>query len=160
MKRLLSIILPACLVLTTAHARLGETLAQLKARYRDPLPQAHRDPGSAVWLFEGDDGQLVYTVTFNAKGLSIAEGLKPLKRALFPRDTVQDFIDMQLEPYRGSKTTRTLKPGEQYTFAGKTMVCGEQESVVMDEPNGVLIVWNRSGLPSVIAIRPEMLQGK
>jgi hypothetical protein len=160
MKRLFAILVPACLVFTTAHARLGETLAQLKVRYRDPAPQAHRDPSSAVWFFEGEDGELVYNVTFNAKGLSIAEGLKPVKRARFPKETVQDFITLQLEPYRGSPTTRILNPGDKYTFAGRTMVCGEQEYVVVDDPNGVLIVWSRSGMPSVIAIRPEMLQGK
>jgi len=158
MKRLLFLLL-AGLLFTPAHARLGETLAQLKQRYGSPAPQARRDPGSAAWFFEGEDGELVFSVTFNAKGESIAEGLKPLKRARFPQNTVQDFIDLQMAPYRGSKTLRSFnKPGEKYTFAGKTLDCGEQESVIVDEPNGILIVWTRAGLPSVMAVRPEMLR--
>jgi hypothetical protein len=155
---LLALALLASLIPTTGHARLGETLAQLKQRYGTPAPQARRDPGSAAWFFEGEDGELAFTVTFNAKGESIAEGLKPLKRALFPQNTVQDFIDLQMAPYRGSKTLRAFQPGDKYTFAGKVFACGEQESALVDEPNGILIVWTRSGVPSVMAVRPEMIR--
>lgn len=157
-RSLLAIALLASLILTTGQARLGETLAQLKERYGKPAPQARKDPGSAVWFFEGEDGELAFSVTFNAKGESIAEGLKPLKRARFPQDAVDNFLDLQMAPYRGSKTTRTVKPGEKYTFAGKTLVCAEQESIVVDEPNGILIVWTHTGLISVMAVRPEMLR--
>ena len=157
-RSLLSLTLLASVALTSAHARLGENLTQLRARYGKPAPQERRDPSSAVWFFEGEDGQLAFSVTFNAKGVSIAEGLRPIKRARFPEGTVQDFIDMQMDPYRGSKTLRNLKSGEKYTFAGKPMVCGEQESVLVDEANGVLIVWTHAGLTSVMAVRPEMLR--
>jgi len=157
-RSLLVVILLGPLALTSVHARLGENLAQLRLRYGKPAPQERRDPTSAVWFFEGEDGQLAFSVTFNAKGESIAEGLRPLKRARFPEGTVQDFIDLQTDPYRGSKTLRAVKSGEKYTFAGKPMVCGEQESVVVDEVNGILVVWTHTGLTSVMAVRPEMLR--
>ena len=159
MKRFHTAALLACLTLaTTGQARLGETLDQLKEHLGRPEPLLRKDANSAVWFFEGEDGQLLYTVTFNAKGESIAEGLKPLKRARFPQDMVQGFIDSQTAPYRGSKTIRTVQPGEKYRFAGKALVCGEQEVVVVDDPNGLLIVWTRDGIPSVMAVRPEMVQ--
>lgn len=157
-RSLLTLALLASLVVTTSQARLGETLAQLKARYGRPAPQERKDPRSAVWFFEGEEGELAFSVTFDAKGLSIAEGLKPLKQARFPANTVEDFFDLQMEPSRGSKTSRTVKPGEKYTFAGKTFICAEQESVVVDEPNALLIVWTHTGLTSVMAVRPEMLR--
>jgi hypothetical protein len=159
MKRLLLAGLLISLTLaTTGQARLGETLDQLKERLGKPEPQLRKDASAAVWFFEGEDGQLLYTVTFNAKGFSIAEGLKPLKRARFPKDTVQDFIDSQTAVYRGSKTILTVKPGEKYRFAGKVLVCGEQEVVLVDDPNDLLIVWTRGGIPSVMAVRPEMVR--
>src|SRR5882672_8263302 len=77
-----------------AHARLGDTLAKLKEHFGKPPPQDSKKD-SVYWLFEGEDGQLVYTVTFNAKGLSIAEGLKPLKFARLTRDTAENFINGQ-----------------------------------------------------------------
>ncbi len=155
-------LLVAALVLFAAaassFARLGETFDTLRERMGKPAPQLKRDPSSAVWYFEGQDGLLVYSVTFNAKGVSIAEGLKPDKHAMFLHNTVEDFIAGQLVPYRGSKNTLTLHPGEKYSFAGKAFVCGEQEQVIVDDPNGILIVWTRGGLPSVIAVRPEMVR--
>jgi len=157
-RTLLAFALLATLAPVAVRARLGDNLSQLRSRYGRPAPQAHRDPTSAVWFFEGEEGELVFTVTFNAKGESIAEGLKPVKRAHFPADTVQDFIDLQMAPYRGSQTTRAVKPGEKYNFGGKTMVCAEQESVLVDEPNRILIVWTRIGLLSVMAVRPEMIR--
>lgn len=142
----------------TSHARLGETFDTLKGRLGKPAPQARKDTSAAVWFFEGQDGELIYTVTFNAKGVSIAEGLKPSKYAMFLQNTVRDFIDGQLAPYRDSKTTRVVKPGEKYIFGGQGYVCGEQEQVIVDDPNEILIVWAKGGLPSVIAVRPEMMQ--
>ncbi|MDI1248106.1 MAG: hypothetical protein PSV13_04405 [Lacunisphaera sp.] len=143
------------LLVSPAHAVLGETLEQLKAHMGKPEPQTRKD--AAVWFFEVEDGRLVYTVTFNAKGLSIAEGLKPLKRALFTSKAAQDFIDAQLTLAKDSKTVRTFKPGETYTFGGKPFTCGPQEYVTVDEASDLAIVWNRTRLPTVIAFRREML---
>jgi hypothetical protein len=153
-------LLVAALILSaaaiSAHARLGESLAKLKEQFGKPQPQAQKD--TAFWLFEAEDGQLVYTVTFNAKGVSIAEGLKPLKFARLTRETAENFIDGQLGPLRQSKTARTINPGEKYTFAGKPFVCAENEYVIVDDPNGLLIVWTKSALPYVMAVSPEMIK--
>jgi hypothetical protein len=140
-----------------AQARLGETLADIKKRYDSPLSQVRKD--AATWLFdEGDSGQLAYTVTFNAKGRSIAEGMKPVKRARFSKETALDFIEMQLAPYRESKTQRIVKQGEKYRFAGQDFTCGPQEYVVLDEPRGLLLIWSQVVDPSVMVVSPEMFQ--
>lgn len=157
MKKLLPLLLlVAALAAVPARAVLGETLEQLKEHMGKPEPQTRKD--AAVWFFEVEDGRLVYTVTFNAKGLSIAEGLKPLKRAIFTSKAAQDFIDAQLTLAKDSKTLRTFKPGDAYTFGGKAFTCGPQEYVTLDEAHDLAIVWNRTRLPTVIAFRREMLQ--
>jgi hypothetical protein len=155
--RFLLVVLLAALSAATASARLGEDLATLKKRFGTPTPQMQPRKDQAFWLFEGDDGQLMYTITFNAKGQSIAEGLKPLKRARFNRNIAMDFIDQERSIIRDSKTTRVLKPGDVYDFGGKKYVCGEQEYVVVDEPLGVLIIWSQAGIPSVLVLAPEMM---
>ncbi len=155
--RFLLVLLLAAFGAATASARLGETLGELKKRFGSPVEQMQPRKDQATWLFEGDDGQLMYTVTFNGKGRSIAEGFKPLKRARFDRDVAMDFIDSQRAPYRNSKTMRVVKPGEVYGFAGKTYSCGEKEFVVVDEPNGLLIIWSQAGIPSVMVLAPEMM---
>lgn len=147
-----AILLPAA----PAHAVLGETLEQLKSHMGKPEPQTRKD--AAVWFFEVEDGRLVYTVTFNDKGVSIAEGLKPLKRAIFTSKAAQDFIDAQLTLAKDSKSVRKFKPGETYTFGGKSFTCGPQEYVTVDEVNDLAIVWDRTRLPTVIAFRSEMVK--
>ena len=144
------------LTAATAQARLGETLSQLKTQFGSPESQSRKNV--AVWFFEIQDGRMIYTVTFNAKGLSIAEGLKPVKSALFTADIAQNFIDAQVGPYRNSKTLRTLGPGEKYTFAGQALTCGAQENVIVDEANDFLIIWTRTGLLAVMAVRREMMR--
>ena len=157
-RRLLALLLAGWLA-APAPARLGETLDALKKRYDSPATQIRKDNANATWLFdEGDSGQLAYTVTFNAKGQSIAEGLKPVKRARFSKDTALDFIEQQLVNYRDSKTQRIVKRGEKFRFAGHDFTCGPQEYVVLDEPRGILIIWSQVVEPSVIVISPEMLQ--
>src|SRR5258708_7089771 len=88
-------LLVAALVLsaaaTSAHARLGESLAKIKEHFGKPQPQTQKD--AVFWLFEGEDGQLVYTVTLNAKGVSIAEGLKPLKSPGPTRKPPENLIE-------------------------------------------------------------------
>ncbi len=140
-----------------ADARLGDTLSDLKKTFGSPVPMTQPRKDQAFWLFEGDDGQLMYSVTFNAQGRSIAEGLKPLKRARFNRDTALDFIDNELAAIRNSKTKRTLKPRDVYQFAGKRYICGDQEYVVIDEANGYLAIWSQAGVPSVLVLAPEMM---
>jgi hypothetical protein len=156
-KKLLPLLLSiVALTAVPARAVLGENLEQLKAHMGKPEPQTRKD--AAVWFFEVEDGRLVYTVTFNDKGLSIAEGLKPLKRAIFTSKAAQDFIDAQLTLAKDSKTLRTFKPGDTYAFGGKAFTCGPQEYVHVDEANDLAIIWNRTRLPTVIAIRSVMVQ--
>ena len=141
---------------TGAGARVGETLDQLKTRYGRPSQQPRK--GLVGWLFETtDDGQLLYTATINTKGISIAEGLKPYRGAPFTEDDAKGFIDMQIAPYRGSKTLLPVIPGQKYVFAGKDFVCGDTEAVIVDDENGILIVWNRGTSPSVMAVGREMI---
>jgi hypothetical protein len=158
MKRLIPLIFFGGAMLASAHARLGETLDQIKAQYGRPESQQQSRKDQAVWLFEVDDGQLIYNVTFDEKGRSIAEGLRPLKRAAFTKDVAQDFIQSQVGPYRNSKTLQNLKPGEKYTFGGQNFVCGDGESVIVDDANGVLIVWTQKGIPSVMAVSHVLVQ--
>lgn len=151
--------LPALLLLTgllavPAPARLGETLAELSRRYDKPISQTAKD--NASWLFEVMDGALLYSVTFDANGRSIAEGLKPIKRAVFSRKTVMTFIEGQLVPYEDSPTKRIVPPGEKYQFAGKEFTCGQDEYIVVDDPRGLLLVWSQGREPAVMVISPEM----
>jgi hypothetical protein len=155
MKRLLVTALLAGLAASAAHATLGETLAQLREHMGKPEPQTRKEV--AVWFYEVEDGRLLYTVTFNDQGLSIAEGLKPLKRAIFTKAVAEDFIHAQLAVAKDSKTVRSYKPGEKYTFGGQAFLCAEEEYVTVDEANDLAIVWNRSRAPSVMAFRREIL---
>jgi hypothetical protein len=155
--RFLLVALLAAFSAATASARLGETLADLKKHFGAPVQQMQPRKDQATWLFEGEDGQLMYSVTFNAKGQSIAEGLKPLKVARFDRNTAMDFVDSARAPFRDSKTMRVVKPGEVYQYAGKAYSCGAKEYVVLDEPNGLLIIWSQAGIPSVMVLAPEMM---
>ena len=154
MKRLLATVLLAGLAATSAHAVLGETLAQLTARMGKPESTSRKD--AAVWFFEVEAGRVVYTVTLNDKNVSIAEGVKPLKQAVFGKAS-QDFINAQLTLTKDSKTVRNYEPGQTYTVDGKPYTCGPDEYVTVDEAVDFILVWNRSRAPSVIAFRKEML---
>src|SRR5450432_1734505 len=148
MKKLLLGLLLAGALTAPAFARLGETVSQLKTRYGSEAQQTRKDV--LVWLFEDEDeGQLMLTVTFNAEGQSVAEGLKPLRRAKLSRESVERFIDAQLEPFRKSKTVHTVKSGGKYHFAGQDFNCADDELAIVDEPNGLLIIWNQSATPAV-----------
>jgi len=141
----------------TASARLGDTFADI-SKHRGK-PAGKPDKSKALWLFEGDDGQLAYAVKFDDKGRSIAETLKPgqLGHRLHS-EFVLDFIKAQREVLEGSKTTRELAVGEKYTFAGQQLVVAANEYVVLDEPRGFLLVWVGGSLPSVTVIAPAALQ--
>jgi hypothetical protein len=154
--RLLFTCLLAAFALSPAHARLGESAADLKKRYGRPELESRKE--NIFWLFEADNGQLLYTVTLNAEGRSIAEGLKPHKRARFHESDARVFMDSQLAPLEGSKTLRVVKPGEHYQFAGQDFVCDALEHVVLDEANGLLLIWNKSVNPSVLVVSPAMFQ--
>ncbi len=156
--RSLFVIALAGLAWVPAQARLGETLDQLKARLGKPEQQAQPRKDTAIWLFEVEDGQLIYNVTLDTHGRSIAEGLRPLKRAAFTKDTAQDFIQAQIAPFRDSKTLHTFTPGEKYKFAGETFTCAEGELAIVDDVNGVMIVWTQKGVPSVMAVSAVMVQ--
>jgi len=155
--RLLLLFLLAAAAAQPASALLGETVNEIKKRFGPPEVQMQPTKDSAYWLFEGDDGQLMYSVTFNAKGHSIAEGLKPLKRARFGKTRVMEFIDSELIPVKDSPTLRVVKVGESFKFAGQTMTCGPAEYVVVDERLGILVLWNQAGVPNVLVLSPEML---
>jgi hypothetical protein len=154
--RLIFALLLAALTALPGHARLGETTADLKKRFGRPELESRKD--NIFWLFEADNGQLLYTVTLNAEGRSIAEGLKPQKRARFHESDARVFMDAQLAPLENSKTLRVVKAGEHYRFAGQDFVCDALEHVVIDEPNGFLLIWNKSVNPSVLVVSPAMFQ--
>ena len=145
-----------CLAFGPAQARLGETLGQLKERFGKPAAQPKRDV--VVWTFETRGGPFSYAVTFNAKGESISETIRPLQMADFSTDTAQSFITLQLDPYKDSKTLHAVQPGERYNFGGKSFMCSDDQAVIIDEPNRILIVWTRRGSLSVAAVRPEAMQ--
>ena len=153
-------LLAAALILsaaaTSAFARIGEPLARLTERF-GKAPERESPKHMAVWFIESIDGPLVYTVTLNAKGVSIAEGIKPLKRAILTTKIAQDFLADQMVLLKDSKTARVMKPGEKYEFAKQSFVCAEGEYVVLDEPAGLLLIWSRAGIPSVMAVTKERL---
>jgi hypothetical protein len=154
--RLLLVVILAGVVNPDAGARLGETHSQLSRRFGRSQPETQKK--TALWFFEVADGRLAYNVTFNAKGHSIAEGLKPVKQAVLTRSMAEDFIRAQLEPYAGSTTTRTLKAGEKYTFAGREFTCGPSEVVIVDDPNDILLIWNQADIRTIMVVRSEMLR--
>jgi hypothetical protein len=151
------LVFAACLLLPgIASARLGETLGQLKERFGRPEPQTQKNV--ALWFFEAEDGRLAYSVTFDAHGHSIAEGIKPVKRARLTEEMAEEFIRAQLAVFGDSKTARTLKPGERFVFAGQQFTVGENEQTILDEPRGYLIVWIRGLAPSIMVVTPAALQ--
>ncbi|MDB6165963.1 MAG: hypothetical protein JWQ83_1103 [Lacunisphaera sp.] len=141
----------------SAQARLGETLAQLREHFGTP-PDPKSPRGMVVWFVESVDGPLVYTVTLNAKGISIAEGMKSVKRGIMTQKIVQDFLEDQMTLTRDSKTARVVPPGEKYEFAKTAYTCGEKEWVLVDDTRGVLLIWSRAGTQSVMAVTHEMMQ--
>ena len=152
------ILLVLLLALTgaTSHARLGETVADLKKRYGKPQPQIKKN--SVVWFFDDDDERrLVFAVTLNEKGVSIAEGLKPAKDAKISEAMARQFMEIQVDPIAKSATLRHVKPGENYTFGKETFVCDPNEEVLVDDANGILVVWNHA-LPSLMAVTKEMFK--
>lgn len=156
MPRRLVLILLFTFTAASGHARLGETLAQLKEHFGTP-PDPKSPKGLLVWFVESVDGPLVYTVTLNAKGVSIAEGMKPVKRGIMTQKIVQDFLEDQMTLTKDSKTARVVPPGEKYEFGKAAYTCGPKEWVLVDDAKGVLLIWSREGLQSVMAVTHEMM---
>ena len=156
MLRRLALLLCFALTVASAQARLGETLAQLKEHFGTP-PDPKSPKGMLVWFVESVDGPLVYTVTVNAKGVSIAEGMKPVKRGVMTQKIVQDFLEDQMTLTKDSKTARIVPPGEKYEFAKTAYTCGAKEWVLVDDTRGVLLIWSREGVQSVMAVTREMM---
>jgi hypothetical protein len=155
---LLPLLLLGCLPLP-ARAVLGEDMDALRKRFGRPEPQVRAQKNTAMWFIETRQGDpLIYTVTFNAKGRAIAEGLKPHRRAVLTAEMAQAFIDSQREPHRGAASTRAVKPGEKYTFARQEFTCAANEVVFVDETNDFLIIWVRGDQSAVMAVRAEMLK--
>ncbi len=149
----------ACLLgLATAagFARVGEPVAKIKERFGKPDPQSPKN--MVIWFIETNNGPLVYTVNYNAKGISIAEGLKPLKSAVLNAESAQNFIHDQVVLIKDSSTTRIVKVGEKYEFAGQAFVCAENEFVVLDQTHDLLIIWSRAGVGAIMAVSREMVQ--
>jgi hypothetical protein len=156
--RLLSSVICILCAAASASAHLGSTLADIE-KSRGKKPSGRPDKTKAVWLFEGNDGQLAYAVKFDKDGKSIAETLKPalIGRSLH-EEIASDFIKAQMEILEGSKTTQVLEPGKKYTFAGQALTVAENEFVVVDEPKGFLLVWAKGSLPSVTVVSPAALK--
>lgn len=157
--RLLLLALP--LLAAPARAALGESLDDLKKRFGPPERPEHAQKNVELWFIETEmSHRLAYTVTFDARGRSIAEGLRPVRRAVMTAKHAQNFIDSQLAMHREAGSTRAVKPGEKYAFAGQVFTCAEHEVVLVDETQDFMIVWNRSSQPLVMAVRAEMLRPK
>lgn len=140
----------------SAHAMLGETLAQITKHRGKPAGQP--DKTKAVWLFEGGDEQLVYAVKFDPAGKSIAETLKPGRTGSpLLSEIALGFIKGQRSVLGDSKTTREPALGETFTFAGQTFSVAKDEYVVLDETRGFLLVYVRGSLPSVTVLAPAAL---
>ncbi|HYC73048.1 MAG TPA: hypothetical protein VEB66_17690 [Opitutaceae bacterium] len=156
--RLLALLL---LVPSPAWAVLGENLGTLTKRFGKQDQQVRPQKNVAMWSIESDDSErIVYTVTFDAKGRSIGEGLKPVKSVPLPKDVAETFIATQLAPYAAANSTRAVKPGERYRFAGQDFTCAAHELVFVDEANDFMIVWAQAKPGMVMAVRAAMLTGE
>ena len=155
--RLLSALLCLLAAASQAHAFLGDTLADI-SKHRGK-PTGHPDKTKAIWTFEGDDGLLVYAVKFDERGRSIAETLKPGQTGRrLHEEFVLDFIKAQKAVLGDTKTLQLIQPGQKYTFAGQALSAAENEYVLVDEPNGFLLVWVRGSLPSVTVLTPAAMR--
>lgn len=155
---LLACLLTACP--PAARAALGETQAEIQRRFGRPDPwlQHGLQKNVMIWAIETPQSErLVYTVTFNAKGHSMAEGLKPVGRAMLTDNYAQSFVDNQLAMHPEAKDTPRLKPGDKFTFGGQAFTCGANEAVWVDEKADFMIVWSQGPKGHVLAVRREML---
>ncbi len=141
---------------TTTSARIGEKASELRQRLGKPEAQPQKNV--LVWLVEESAGALLYTVTFDEKDLSMAEGLKPFRQAKMTDQTARAFIAEQLSALPAEHRAREVKSGEAYTFAGEKLTCSTNERIVVDDEHGLLIIWNLAPAPSVLAVTREMVE--
>jgi len=151
---LLSVVLAAG---TVAEARLGDSLKAITERYGRPTSQPNKV--TAMWLFEEGGGQVIYTVTFNARGASIAEGFKPRRNAVLTTRTAETFIRDQLLVRSDARGGREVPAGEKFVFGGKEFTAGENEYVFVDDAADLLVVWQRTYPASIIVLSHEMVAG-
>jgi len=152
--------LAAALATNPARAALGEMLGDLQKRFGRPDPQLnqHAAKNVAHWSIETMQSErLVYTVTFNPKGRSIAEGLKPVRRAVLTDEFAEQFVQSQLAVHGNTAAMRQPKSGEKFTFAKQEFTCGANEVIWVDEASDFMIVWVRDPKGHVLAVRAEML---
>lgn len=140
----------------SAAARLGDTTATLRERFGRPEAQPNKH--TTAWLIEAPAGALLYTVTFDEKGVSIAEGLKPYRFARMLEQTARDFINDQLSALGDPSKLRIVKAGERYQFAGEAFTCGPKEQVWVDDGANFLLIWSKGEEGSVMAVTQEMLR--
>ena len=156
--RFSSVFLLAAFALAAAaplSARLGETDDALRKRFG--RPEAQPSKNVLVWLIEEPAGALLYTVTFNERGVSIAEGLKPYRNAALAEQTARNFIAEQISVLADPSTARLVKPGEAYTFGGEKLTCGPDEHIIVDDAHDLLVIWTKDRSPSVMAATHEMM---
>lgn len=150
------LLLLALAAVLPAEARLGERLADLQQRFGKP--QGRPQKNMQVWLIEEVAGPLLYTVTFDAQDRSIAEGLKPYRQAKLTEQAARNFIRDQLTVLADSNTARSVRPGENYAFAGQTFTCGDGEQVIVDEKSDLMIVWSQREPGSVLVVTSELVR--
>jgi hypothetical protein len=162
--RFLTLLLLATgLAAVPARAVLGETASELQKRFGrpDPTLQQGLHRNVIIWAIETAQGErLIYTVTFNSKGLSISEGIKPGRRAILNEKLAQNFVDNQLAVRSDATTTHQPRPGEKYKFGGQEFTRAANEEVWVDEASDFLVVWVKGKEPLVMAVRAEMLTRK
>lgn len=156
MRRPFFLLLALLLAAAPLAGRVGERGADLRKRFGKPEATPNRN--TIVWLIEAPAGALLYSVTLNDAGVSIAEGLKPYRQARMSERSARNFIADQLAGRDSSPTLRTIKPGEAYTFGGEAFVCNEDEEVIVDEANDVLIIFTLRPVATVMAVTKEMVQ--
>lgn len=157
--RIFLVVLLATLALAAAAplpARLGETDDALRKRFGRPEAQPSKQV--LVWLIEEPAGALLYTVTFNERGHSIAEGLKPYRNAPLSEQTARNFIAEQISILADPSTARVVKPGDSYAFGGETLTCGPDEHVIVDDAHDLLVIWAKDRNASVMAATHEMMR--
>lgn len=154
--RLLALTLLAAACTVTLPARLGEKGSDLRKRFGRPEVQPNKN--TLAWLIEEAAGPLLYTVTLDEQGISIAEGLKPYRHAQMNERSARNFMAEQLGESATAGTARAVKPGEAYTFGGENFVCGPNEQVVVDEAGDRLVIWTLRPAQSVMAVTRAMVQ--
>jgi hypothetical protein len=147
----------ACVALAPVNslARLGDSAATLKKRFGRPEAQPAKN--QLVWLIEEPAGALIYNVTLNERGVSIAEGLKPYRAGGLSESSARNFIADQISVLTDPTTARRVKAGESYQFGGETLTCGANEHIVVDDRHNLLVVWTKGSGGHVLAASHEFL---